>query len=300
MIYYDMDIHQLRVFLSVYKNRSFSRASEELHLTQPTISDHIKSLEDELNCRLFDRLGRTILPTPHADILHNYAVEIIEKSIEAKEALNKFKNQPTGELLIGASTIPGTYLLPSVIKKFKKTYPSIEFRLEIGDSKAIFEKVLHHELFLGVIGARLSNSSILYTPLTEDTLVVVASPALVKKSSLSLAELTGYPFVLREEGSGTRKEMEKLLEQKGIGMEDLRIAGIFGSTESVKEAVKAGLGIAIVSKLSVKDEFRSGSLKEIKIPELEMKRQFYAITHKKRTLPYQYRVFLEYLQQCKG
>ncbi len=122
-----MDIHQLKIFVSVYKNKSFSRASEQLYLTQPTISDHIKALEEEFGCKLFDRLGRTILPTREADALYGHAVEIIEKADAVKEIIGHFKKEPAGELIIGASTIPGTYLLPSVMAAFQKKYPSISF-----------------------------------------------------------------------------------------------------------------------------------------------------------------------------
>lgn len=290
-----MELHQLKVFLSVFKHRSFTKASEELHLTQPTISDHIKSLEDELNCRLFDRLGRTIIPTAEASILYNYAVELIEKSQEAKDSIQKAKNQPAGELLIGASTIPGTYMLPKIIKRFRETYPLIELSLLISDSKGILDKLLSHELLFGVIGAKLTNSNINYTHFGEDELIIVSSPGIIKKSFISIEDLKSYPFVLREEGSGTRKEMERLLEQKGVAIEGLKIAGTFGSTEAVKEAVKAGLGIAAVSRLSVKEELSSGTLKEVRVPGLEMKRKFYIITHKKRTLPPQYKLFFDYL-----
>lgn len=290
-----MDIHQLKVFLSVFKYRSFTKASEKLYLSQPTISDHIKSLEEELNCRLFDRLGRTIIPTAEASVLYNYAVEIIEKAAEAKDSINRARNQPAGDLFIGASTIPGTYMLPKIIKRFRETYSLIECSLLISDSKGILDKLLSHELFVGIIGAKLTNSKINYTPFGEDDLIIVSSPELIKKSSMSIEHLKSYPFVLREEGSGTRKEMERLLEQKGLTVDDLKIAGILGSTEAVKEAVKAGLGIAVVSRLSVKDELHSGTLKEVRIPGLEMKRKFYIITHKKRTLPPQYKLFLDYL-----
>lgn len=290
-----MDIHQLRVFLSVFKNRSFSRASEELHLTQPTISDHIKSLEEELNCRLFDRLGRTIIPTAEAKLLHNYAVEILEKAEEAKASLNRIKTYPSGELIIGASTIPGTYILPGILKRFAELYPSIEFKLLISDSKGILDRVLSHEIFLGVIGANLRDTKINFIPFGEDELIVIASPQMIKKSSIKMEELKSFPFIAREEGSGTRKETERMLEEKGVKPEELKIAGVFGSTEAVKEAVKAGLGIAIVSRVSVREEIRSGTLKELKIQGLEFKRRFYIIFHRKRSLPYQYKLFLEYL-----
>lgn len=291
-----MDIHQLKVFLAVYKNRSFSKASEELHLTQPTISDHIKSLEEELNCRLFDRLGRTIIPTREAELLYDHAIEIIERIEKTKEVLNRFQTQPSGEITIGASTIPGTYLLPHIIKEFRKEYPHIECRVLISDSRDIFERIISHKLFLGIIGARLSNSQILYTSIGEDKLIIVGSPSIIKKTSHNLEDLLSYPFILREEGSGTRREMEKILTAKGLNIEDLRIAGIFGSTEAVKEAVKAGLGIAVLSELSVKEDIKRGVLKEIRIPGLEMKRDFYIIQHKKRTVPYLYKLFLDTLK----
>jgi DNA-binding transcriptional LysR family regulator len=119
-----MDIHQLRVFTSVFKNKSFSRASEELHLTQPTISNHIKALEDEFGCKLFDRLGRTIIPTREAEILFNHSMELIEKASAIKEAIGEIRKDLTGKLIVGASTIPGVYLIlpPVITKKFLVPY----------------------------------------------------------------------------------------------------------------------------------------------------------------------------------
>jgi DNA-binding transcriptional LysR family regulator len=124
-----MDIHQLKVFASVFKNRSFSKASEELHLTQPTISNHIKALEDEFNSKLFDRLGRTIMPTKEAEVLYNHSLEIIEKADTLKEAIMEVSKDLTGKVLIGASTIPGVYLMPRIMSEFKKKYPSISFQI---------------------------------------------------------------------------------------------------------------------------------------------------------------------------
>lgn len=290
-----MDIHQLKVFVSVFKHRSFSKASHELHLSQPTISDHIKSLEEELDCKLFDRLGRTILATADAEVLHNYAVEIIEKVAQAKDSLKKIQNEPAGNLTIGASTIPGTYLLPEILKSFQKTYPRITPEILISDSKEIFEKVLSHELLMGIIGAKFPTQKIAYTPLIEDNLILVSSPDLIKKNSLKIEELRSYPLILREEGSGTRRETERFLTSAGLSPESLNIAGVFGSTEAVKEAVKAGLGISILSRFSVKDELSRGTIREIKIHGLNMKRFLYIIVHKKRTLPHHYKLFCDYI-----
>ncbi|MEW6741067.1 MAG: selenium metabolism-associated LysR family transcriptional regulator [Nitrospirota bacterium] len=291
-----MDIHQLRVFASVFKNKSFSKASDELYLTQPTVSDHVKSLEEELNCKLFDRLGRTIIPTKEAEALYSHAMEIIEKASNIKDFIGHLKKEVTGELVIGASTIPGTYLMPSIMAKFRKIYPSISFQILISDSRGIVEKISRHELLIGIVGAKLANSQITYMPFLEDELIVVSSPVLTKNKQLTLKELMKLPMVLREEGSGTRRETEKILEDKGVSLEDIKVAGIFGSTDAIKQAVKAGLGVSILSRLSVKDELKYGIFKEIKLSDIQMKRKFYIVTHKKRTLPAAYNLFLEHLK----
>ncbi len=291
-----MDIHHLKVFLSVFKNKSFSRASEELYLTQPTISDHIKTLEEELECKLFDRLGRTILPTKEAEILYAHATSILEKVSTLKDTFNKLKKEVTGDLVIGASTIPGTYLMPQVIADFRKKYPGVSIQVAISDTKGIIDKIVKHELLLGIVGSKISNSPLNFLPFIEDELIVVASLSLTSKSTLHLGELTDIPMVLREEGSGTRKEMEKILEGRGLNMDNIKIAGIFGSTDAIKQAVKSGLGISIVSRLSVTDELKHKILKEIKLDNIQMKRKFYIVIHKKRTLPLAYSIFLDYLK----
>ncbi len=291
-----MDVHQLRVFASVYRNRSFSRASEELHLTQPTVSDHIKELEEEFNCRFFDRMGRTIIPTREAEGLYHHAVEIIEKTAALKEIVGNFRKEVSGEVIIGASTIPGTYVLPRLMADFKKKHPSISFQIIVADSKVIVQKVLQHELLLGIVGAKLDTRQIHYEPLMEDELILVSSPSSVKAPRIRLTDITALPFILREEGSGTRRQIEKILEENGIGLEGLTVAGIFGSPDAVKQALKAGLGVSILSKVSVRDELAQGTLKEIRIKGLDMKRNFFVATHKKRSLPLVYRIFLDHIR----
>lgn len=290
-----MDIHQLRVFASVFKNKSFSKASKELHLTQPTISNHIKALEEEFDCKLFDRLGRTIIPTKEAGVLYSHSMEIIEKANLLKETIGQFKKDLSGKLVIGASTIPGVYLMPRMLKKFQKIYPAISFQILISDSRGVIENVSKHDLLLGIVGAKLGNEQIKYIPFVEDELIVVSSPSLAKSSRITLKELITFPMVLREEGSGTRRETEKFLEGRGVSLDSIKISGIFGSTDAVKQAVKAGLGVSILSKFSVADELEHKILEEIKLTDLQMKRRFYIVVHKKRTLPRTYDVFLEHV-----
>jgi DNA-binding transcriptional LysR family regulator len=290
-----MDIHQLRVFASVFKNKSFSKASKELHLTQPTISSHIKGLEEEFNCALFDRLGRTIIPTKEAEILYGHALEIIEKADTLKETIGRVKKEITGKLVIGASTIPGVYLMPPMMTVFQKKYPSISFQILISDSGEIVNSVLKQELLLGIVGAKLGDEQISYKPFVEDELIVISSTSLTKSNRITIKELIKFPMVLREEGSGTRRETEKILEDRGITFDNIKIAGIFGSTDAIKQAVKAGLGVSIISRFSVKDELKHGILKEIKLTDIQMRRKFYIVTHKKRTFPLAYSIFLKYI-----
>jgi DNA-binding transcriptional LysR family regulator len=290
-----MDIHHLRVFSSVYKNKSFSKASEELNLTQPTISNHIKALEDELGCKLFDRLGRSIMPTKEAEVLYSHSTELIEKALELKEAISEVRKDVSGRIVIGASTIPGVYILPKIISGFQKRYPSISYQILISDSGGIIENVMNHDLLLGIVGAKLSNEHVEYISYIDDELIAVSAPSVVNNNKMTLQEFVKYPFILREEGSGTRRETEKFLERRGITIDKLHINGIFGSTDAVKQAVKAGLGVTILSKYSVEDEINYGILRKIDLANINIIRRFYIVKHKKRTLPKAYETFLEYV-----
>jgi DNA-binding transcriptional LysR family regulator len=291
-----MELHHLRIFLSVFKNKSFSKASVELHLAQPTISEHIKTLERELNCALFERLGKKIIPTREADVLYNHALELVEKADSVKGVIGRLKKEVTGELIVGASTIPGTYLLPELMADFKQKHPGVSFQVLIGDSQEIVQQVVSHHVVLGIVGSKIADAQINYTPFLEDELVIVAAPSFMKSSRISPKDLCQYPMVLREEGSGTRREAEKLLGGQGVSCGSVKVAGIFGSTDAVKQAAKVGLGLTILSRYSVTEELKHKLLKEVKLAAPPMKRMFYIVTHKKRTLPLLYSLFLDYLK----
>lgn len=290
-----MDIHHLKVFASVYKHKSFSKAAEELYLSQPTVSDHIKALEEELNCKLFDRLSRRIIPTKEAGLLIGRAVEVIEKVEGIKELLGEFRKDLSGHLVIGASTIPGTYILPGLTVSFRRNNPSVLFEIVVSDSRAIIDKIAEHDLLIGIVGAKLEARQVHFEPFLDDELIAVAAGAYEAKKSMGIRDIAKSPIVMREQGSGTRKEFEKILEREGLDPHQLNIVGIFGSTDAIKQAVKEGMGISIISRRSVKDELKCEMLREIKIKDADMKRQFYIITHRKRTLPHLYRTFVDYL-----
>ncbi|MDA8170191.1 MAG: selenium metabolism-associated LysR family transcriptional regulator [Nitrospiraceae bacterium] len=295
-----MDIHQLRVFCSVFKNRSFSRASEELFLSQPTISDHIKSLEETLGSRLFDRLGRSIAPTRESILLYPRAVELIEKLEAIKSDIKLSRNDPNGELHIGASTIPGTYFIPAATREFKELYPDVSFRLTVKDSKSIINMVAEHELPLGIAGAKLERKSLSFTPLMNDELVLAARQDILNKPVITPEELTGLPFLIREEGSGTRKTAEQFFMEKGVQPSKLKVVASLGSNSAIKEAVKSGLGVSVLSRACLSGELEKGILKEVKIKGLRMTRNFYVVTHKRRSLPRVLELFIEHLRALKS
>jgi DNA-binding transcriptional LysR family regulator len=292
-----MDIHHLRVFISVFKHKSFSKASEELHLTQPTVSDHIKTIEDDFDFRLFDRLGRSIIPTKEAEVLYAHASGVLERMDVLREAIGKFRKEIAGEIVVGASTIPGSYLMPAIMASFRNRYPAIRLQVVIADSSAIAEKITRHDLLLGIVGVKPVNPQLEAMPFMEDHLIAVSSPSLIKEDGITLDRLTGYPMILREEGSGTRREVEKILDLKGYRLENFRIAGIFGSSDAIREAVKARLGFSFISRLAVQEELARGVLKQVKLKDIRMKRNFYIVTHKKRTLPSPYLKFMEHLKE---
>jgi len=290
-----MDVHHLRVFASVFKHKSFSKASEELHLTQPTVSDHVRALEEELKCKLFDRVNRRIIPTSEGMALIGRAVEVVEKVESMKDFLDDLRKDISGHLVLGASTIPGTYILPGLTASFRHKHPSVLFEILVSDSRAIIDKVAEHSILIGIVGAKLEAKQLQYDAFLDDELIAVGGGSIGTKKSISISELTSFPLIVREQGSGTRREFEKILEREGMDPHQLNIAGIFGSTDAIKQAVKEGMGISIVSRRSVKDELKFGILKEIKIKDANMKRKFYIITHQKRSLPHLYKIFLDYM-----
>ena len=290
-----MDIHHLKIFVSVYKNKSFTRASEELHISQPTISEHIKNLENSLDCRLFDRLGRSIMPTAEADLLYPKALQILEGLDQIQQEITAAGTGVKGKLVIGASTIPGAYILPRMAYSFKNQYPEIAFEILIEDSGKITNMVLQHDLLCGIVGAKMKSDKLDYASLIEDELVLVTSPKTLNKKKINLDELTKLPFLQREEGSGTRQTFENFLRKNNFSTVDFNIVATLGSISAVKQAVKAKLGVSVISRIAVQEELDNNILQEIPIKNLKMKRKFYLVRRKKRTLPPQYLAFCKHL-----
>ncbi len=293
-----MDIHRLKVFCRVIELQSFTRAADAVHLTQPTVSEHIRALEESLGEKLIDRLGREILPTPAGKILYQYAREIIHLRDRAVQALEKFKGNLSGTLNVGASTIPGTYILPGLIGTFKATYPSIQITLSIGGSGEVVEKVLDGSIEFGMIGARWDEKRIVLEEVYSDELVLVVYPGhpWEKRGSVGLDELGGTAFISRERRSGTRMVMMQALEARGFMASRLNVVAEMGSTEAVRQAVKAKIGVAILSSYAVKEDIERDTLCIVRLNGVQIQRPFFVARRKNRELSPLCSAFLEHLR----
>lgn len=293
-----MDLRQLEIFAKVAELGSFSKAAEALHLTQPTVSEHIRALEDELGVRLLDRLRRGAAVAPAGQLLLNYAGRILALQREARQALGGFQGKMAGDLVVGASNIPGEYVLPGLLGRFKDKYPEIAVTLLIGDSQAVVDWVAEGRVELGVVGARIPQRSVEYRELMPDEEVVVVPPGhgWFGRKQVALADLATEPLLLRERGSGTRAALEEALAAAGTDLSALRVVGEIGSTQAIKQAVKAGVGISVLSRRAVDDETRAGTLWAVKVKDLRIVRSFHMAMHRDRSrspLAEAFRVFLD-------
>ncbi len=290
-----IETRQLKIFITVYKSGSFTKASEILSTSQPTISEQIKALETKIGCKLFDRLGRSIRPTNKADIFFPKALKITEEINQLEEEMCREDQDVSGELILGASTIPGAYILPHFATIFKKEHPEISFEIKIADSAEIIDSVLNHDLLIGIVGSKISSQNLIFSPFIEDELILAAATKRETSNTIPITTLQELPFLLREKGSGTRTSMEHFIGEKNLDTSKLNKVAVLGSNAAIKEAIKADLGVSILSRVSINDELKRGQIREIKVAGLPMKRKFYAVTLKNRSIPNHYNVFLEKL-----
>jgi len=281
-----MDIRKIEAFSKVYEHSSFSKAGKALYLSQPTISAHVASLEQELEIQLFDRIGRSVVPTKAGEVLYSHARKIFEASELAISELRKLQDRITGKLDIGGSTIPANYILPEILAKFWKKYPEVVMDLRIGDSEDIVTQVRENALMLGVVGAIFDSPDLHFEKIASDSLVLVMTPELyAAHQGLAVEDLLqALPWVMREEGSGTRVAMSESLSRFGLDINALRGVIIVRNAGAMAKCLAAGMGASITSAVTVHDELASGALVAVDLPGLQLERSFYVVFNKKRSL----------------
>ncbi|HRH45687.1 MAG TPA: selenium metabolism-associated LysR family transcriptional regulator [Pyrinomonadaceae bacterium] len=273
-----MQDFRLKVFRTVAENLNFTHAAEVLFITQPAVTLQIKTLEEELGVKLFDRSGGKVRLTEAGEILLDYAERIAGLYSEAETAIGTLIGEQRGKLSLGASTSIAQYVLPHLIGKFLSLHPKIEFSMISANTENIVKALDAKSISLGLVEGPIGRSDLKFEPFIEDEIVVIAAAnhelALNQSEKISLSDFAEMPLIMREYGSGTRHVIENALKKNGLKLSQLKIVMELDSTEAIKSVVEANLGIGLVSRWGLTRELELGTLKIIKIDQLEIKRQF--------------------------
>lgn len=280
-----MHSYRLQVFHAVAKYRSYSRAAREaLHISQPAVSKHVQALEAELGVQLVQRVGKRVELTDAGRMVQQYAEQVLALTEETRRALLDLQGLQRGTLRLGASSTPGIYLLPPVLARYTQAYPGITLAVEIANSARVIAGVLNREWDLGVVGTTPHEAQIQVRPYCRDTLMLIVPPQhrLAARSAVTLADLVGETWLLREAGSASGQVVERALRARhALQGHTLILQG----SEGVKQAVIAGLGIAMASRYAITFEVQYGILRALPVSDLQVERDLTLVWRKDVRLP---------------
>jgi len=269
-----MDFKQLESFIAIAKYKSFSRAAESLFLTQPTLSNHIISLEKELGTLLFNRMNKKVSLTDVGELFFQHALDIINSRDRALFSLNQFKGEIAGTLEISSSTVPQHYFLGDLIQEFAKKYPNVRYKILRHDSHQVLDKISRGEVDFGIVGQQLPIHNVRYHEIMGDEIQLLAHKDF-PKDTLAIDELKGVPLILREKGSATRQVLLLALTDHGIALEDLAIKAEIENTATIKQFVSKGIGLSFISNQEILSDGSCENLKVIPIENFRITRSFY-------------------------
>lgn len=280
-----MNPNHLRTFLAVRRHRNYTRAAQELFLTQPAVSRQVRQLEEELGVRLFEQIGKSLHLTDAGETLAGEAEKLLGAMGRTAEAVRFHRSAERGSVRIGASTTPGFYLLPDLLGRFHRRYPEVDLHYTVENSLRIEQMIVRNEIDLGFVGAHLSNENLELKPLVEDEIVCFAAPShpLANERHIAPASLEEETWVIREKGSATRRLFEDwLFSGKGAIRKSIEL----GCPEACKELVRAGIGLSFMSVHGLRPEFRTRSLVKVPVTGLSLKRPIFLARHsEKRNSP---------------
>ena len=277
-----MNLKQLESFALIIESRSFSQAAKKLFLTQPTISSHIALLEKELNTQLLVRTTKDVHPTEEGKKLYIYAKQILNIQNRIFQEFN-VESEESSLLTLGASTIPEQYILPEVLPKYIKRNKN-ELKILQGDSTQVIDKIINKEVEVGLVGTAIENSSLIFEPFFRDKLVVITPVndkyMKMKEDGFSINDLLKEPIIMREEGSGTRKEIREFLKAHNFDIHDLNVIATLNSIEAIKKSVQNNMGISIISKLALEDFEKDNKVLVFEFEDIDMYRNLYIVRNK--------------------
>lgn len=295
-----MDIVRcLKTFCAVVESGSFTIAADKRYLTQPSVSTHIRDLESHYKTILLHRKRDRVTPTDTGKLLYEYAKEILKLTRKTEDVIDNVTNLLRGEIEIGASTVPGTYILPQILMKFKKEHPEIKLSLRIRDTSFIINDVFQQRFEFGIVGDKIRKPGLTFGKLMADRIVLI-SPYSFSNKIVTLDELKEIPFVFRESSSGTRMAVVEELAKKGIAVNDLNTVMELGSTEAIKHGVMAGLGSSFVSERTIKNEESHKLLRKIPVEGLKIERNFWIVKRSSGTISRAGRALYDFIRkECK-
>ena len=287
----------LATFALAAETCSFTAAAKSLQLTQSAVSQRIQELELSLKTQLFTRRGGRLKLTSSGRTLYEYAQKIMQLHAEAEGEITGKKSIPTGELIIAASSVPGEHLLPVLLDVFVKQYPQIRVRVSVSDSDSVFQQIGAGKAHIGLVGRLIENSHLKFRYLASDKMLLALPPghALSRKKKVTSKELTQYPLILRETGSGLRHCFETALERINRSLSDFRIVLELGSNEAIKKAVLRKTGLAVLSQCAIQEDLDAGRIKSVSFADLQCDRNIYVITDDRGVLTTPTRLFLHFL-----
>jgi DNA-binding transcriptional LysR family regulator len=294
-----INLDQLRIFQAVAQSRSFTRAAETVHLTQPGISKHIKQMEQYFGVPLFDRSGKKVTLTEAGAVLLEATLEIMATIEAAERRIDDLKGLRGGRLRLGSSFPVGVYILPRVLAEFRRCYPAVELALEICLSELVETKLLANELDLGLVSHDARDPRLVARPFMSDELVVIVPPGhrWAKKRHVAPRELAGETFVVAAQGAGTRAVVEERLRAQGIVLPEVLE---FGNLEGAKHAVEAGLGVSVQARSVVQREVAAGSLRAVRLTGMDTRIQFFYARRKNTHLTHAARELIGLLEAAGG
>lgn len=257
----------LAIFCKVVKTESFTRAAEELYITQSAISQHIRSLEDNYGVKLFLRGKKGAFLTPEGKILYEYAQKILSLYAKAEQDLSKKSGLMKGHLSIGASPTVGEYILPPMVGKFKNQFPLLEISFSVGGNQSVLNGIYQGKFDVGFIAEPCDTGSLTTEYFMKDEVCFIAAPShpLAAIKNLTVDRLSTAKLILREKGSGTRNFIENIFHCSGLDLSTIKLWGEYSSFESIKRLIQAGIGISAMSKWAITQEVQAGSLTELPV-----------------------------------
>ncbi len=296
----NISLQQLEALVLLAQEGNFSRAAQRMNLSQPSLTKHIQNMEDALDTPVAVREKSGVTLTPEGRIVYDYARKVLKLRDETREKMDRAREREGGDVLLAASTIPATYILPAVLSRFRSKSPQIRVFVRTADSREVQDMILNGDGEFGLVGKRPSHGKLEAEPLWRDRLILVvpADHRWAGQPSVPLPELLAEPFVLREKGSGTRDILAGYLKgHAGVELAEFNAVAELGSSEAIKEAVLAGLGVSILSDRAVRRELDRGILRECTVADWRIERTFYLIFRRSAAWLRHHRIFLNFVRK---